>query len=73
MDGNTDETAYLDPIIKNECRTLPMITINFKIFVPNGPRKEEVVEQKESNPWQHSKELNAAPFPESSLVYPDSH
>jgi hypothetical protein len=48
-----------------------MITINFKILIPNGPRKEEVVEQKESNSGQHSKELNAAPFPESSLVYPD--
>ncbi len=50
-----------------------MTTINFKILtsVPNGPRKEEVVEQKETNPGQHSKELNAAPFPESSFVYPD--
>jgi hypothetical protein len=42
--------------------------INLKILIPNGTRKEEVVEQKESNSGQHSKELNAAPFPESSLV-----
>ncbi len=52
-----------------------MSTIDLWILtsVPNGPRKEEVVEQKESKSGQHSKELNVAPFPESSFVYPDPH
>jgi hypothetical protein len=48
-----------------------MSTINFNILtsVPDGPRKEEVVEQKESNSGQHSKELNAAPFPEKKIFF----